>query len=104
LFNAVSVVAVNTSSATVDTSALGRVNILVKGSDLLVTTAFDVWLSGNGGAAWYFSSQIYLTTTDGAGNPLASRFGTLSLDVSGVTMVKLVAHGTETVTASLYGR
>jgi len=104
LFDAVSVVAVNTSSATVDTTALGRVTILVTGSDLLVTTAFDVWVSGNGGVAWYFSSQIYLSSTDGAGNPLASRFGSLSLDVSGVNMVKLIAHGTETVTASLYGR
>jgi len=104
LFNAVSVVAVNTSSATVDTSALGRVNILVKGSDLVVTTSFDVYVSGNGGVAWYYDSQIMMSTTDGAGNTLASRFGSLSLDVAGVNMVKLVAHGTETVTASLYGR
>ena len=104
LFNAVSVVAVNTSSATVDTTALGRANILVTGSDLVVTTSFDVYVSGNGGVAWYYDSQIMMSTTDGAGNPLASRMGSLSLDVAGVNMVKLVAHGTETVTASLYGR
>ena len=104
LFNAVSVVAANTSSATVDTTALGRVNILVKGSDLIVTTSFDVYVSGNGGVTWYYDSQILMSTTDGVGNPLASRFGSLSLDVSGVNMVKLVAHGTERVTASLYGR
>jgi len=85
LFNAVSVIAANKSSATVDTSALGRLSILIKSSDLQVATSFDVYLSGNGGVAWYYSSQIHMSTTDGAGNLLANRYGSLSLDVSGVT-------------------
>ena len=104
LFNATSVTVAGTDSATVDVSDLGRVNIIIKGSDIAVTDPFDVWVSGNGGVAWYFLQSVTPVAANGAGSAFTSRYGSVSLDSSGLDTVKLVAHGVETVTASCYGR
>ena len=79
-------------------------NILVSGSDAAATAAYDAYLSANGGTTLYRAHAIYPTSTDGAGSALASRFGALTVNVAGVNALRLVAHSTETVTATCAGQ
>jgi len=104
LFAAVAVVAPDTYSNTVDVSAVSHVNILVSGLDTAATAAYDVYLSANGGTTLYRAHDIYPSSTDGAGSALASRFGALTVNVAGVNALRLVAHSTETVTATCVGQ
>ena len=104
LFAAVTVVAPDTYSSTVDVTAVSHVNILVSGSDTTATAAYDVYLSANGGTTLYRAHAIYPSSTDSAGGALASRFGALTVNVAGVNALRLVAHSTETVTATCVGQ
>jgi len=62
-----------------------------------------VWISRDG-TRYYLAGSISPVTTDGNGDPLAERVGTLQLSLQGVTWLKLVAHAApETVTASVFG-
>jgi len=91
-------------SSTVDITGADKVTIMVSGSDLTALTAFDVFLSPDAGTTWYKSQSIYPVAQDSAGNPLATRSGTITLDVTGVTAIQMTAHVTETVHATVVGR
>jgi len=82
---------------------MAEATVAVAGSDLVATLPFDVWISRDG-TRYYLAGSIYPVTTDGNGDPLAERVGTLQLSLQGVTWLKLVAHAApETVTASVFG-
>ena len=87
-----------------DITGADKVTILVSGSDLTAFTGFDVFLSPDAGTTWYKAQSIYPAAQDSAGNPLATRSGTITLDVTGVTAIQMTAHVTETVHATVVGR
>lgn len=102
LMNAVSVVAVNTGSTEVNVSQMRDATVCVAGSSLAATFPYDVWISHDA-TRWYMVGSIYPTSVDGNNVALTERSGTLAINLTGVTWLKIVAHNTETVTASILG-
>lgn len=103
LFDGVSVTTPNTSSSNVDISACKFVNVLVTGSDTSSSAGFDVWLSVDGGITWCYATGIYPQANDSSGAALTTRSAVTGINVSGCNRIKLIAHVTETVTASVVG-
>jgi len=102
LFSAVAVAAAGTDSTEVDVSQMSTALICVAGSSLVATLPFDIMVSHDA-TRWYQRAQLYTTAIDGNGDPATERTGSMELSLTGVSWLKLVAHETETVNASILG-
>ena len=102
LMDSVAVIAVNTDSTEVNVSQMGDATVCVAGSNLAATLPFDVWISHDA-TRWYLVGSIYPAAVDGNSAALAERCGTLPINLTGINWLKVVAHDTETVTASILG-
>lgn len=101
LFDVRAVTAHGTSSDAVNVTRASRANIIVHGSDGDADTMYDVHYSPDG-TSWSFIASIRPTNIDGGSGLTVGRTAYQSFDVAGVRWVKVVAHSTETVTASCY--
>lgn len=102
LMDGVVVTVPNTSSNAIDVSAAKRATITIVGSVPASTSAYDVYVSHDSGTGWVLASSLTAKTFAGNGVALVDRQTYADMSVAGVSWLKIVAHDSETVTASCF--